>query len=209
MSSYKRIEIPDSQYTMLHGGDKHEVELPHGDLDLWMEWYADKECVVWLYFDNGLTMPYANGMRGHFNVKTSNALSVVITCAKSATVVTCVKCKNLAVVEQADWTPVEIVPPRRAELQISALVSEQVRRELENMGVLTDDKLEIGEEDNLEDDYDDEGFGPGFMEEEEPASPRAARGKVKDSPVSDAAAVVGDGIVPVPDAEPVASPAKP
>lgn len=170
MNSYKRIKLENAQYTMLSGGTKHEIELPHGDLDVWTEWYSDDDCVVWLYWDNGLQLPYGHGKRGHFNVKAAGLISLVLTTKKSATVVVAVKYKNLAVVEQADWTPVEITPPKPAELQLSALINERVRFELERMGVLgRDDKtLEVSEEDELGDDESDEGFGPGYMEEEEP-----------------------------------------
>lgn len=204
----QKVDAEDFDLVTLENG-KTEIDLPMGDLDIWAEWYADKECVVWIYFDTGLTLPYAQGMNGAFNVLTKNAISLVLTSAKSATVAVCVKTKNLAIKEQADWTPVEITPPRPAELQISALVSEQVRRELENMGVLTDDQLEVGDEDNLEDEDDDEGFGPGYMEEEElPPQPVRKKGAAgTSSPFGDAPADVstGDGST----AEPVPSPGPP
>jgi len=199
-STNKRIPLAEAQFTMLSGSDKHEVELPHGEIDIWCEWYSDKECVVWIYYDSGLTIPYASGMKGHFNVKTVGAISLVLACPKSATVVTCVKTKNLNPAQHMEWTPVEIIPPRPAEMQISALVNDQVRRELERLGVLTDDKLEIGEEDNLEDEDEDEGFGPGFMEEEEPLNPPPPRRKDKGKPA---------GGNPAPDVNPGSEPNNP
>lgn len=206
----KRQKIDAEDFTVL-SGDKHEIELPMGDLDIWAEWYSDKECVAWIYFDTGLTLPYATGQQGAFNVLTKNAISLVLTSAKSATVAVCVKSKNLAIKEQSDWTPVEIAPPRPGELQISALVSAQVRAELEKMGVLNDDTLEVDNEDNLEDEYDDEGFGPGYMEEEDlPPQPPGKKGTApKAAPLSNDAADLSPGHGSAAEPVPSSPPAKP
>lgn len=177
----KRQKLDPDQYVMLTGKTEYEVELAPGVLDLWVEWYANETVTVSLLYASGLRLPYAKEVKGHFNVQTLNCLSVILGCSKSTTVCICVAYKELSKRERSEWTPVEIVPPRPAELQLSALVSEQVRRQLERMGVM-EEKIEISEEDNLEEDIDDEGFGAGYMEEEEPAPPRKPKSAAEDKP---------------------------
>lgn len=183
MNTVKRQKIDPDQYTMFHGKETYEVEVPFAeDIDLWVDWLADRDVCVWLYYVSGKRIPYASGLKGHFNVQSSNVLSVVFQCTKSTTVLACVSYKDLARTDKLDYTPVAISPPPPAQLQLAALMDEAVTRRLQDMGVL---KIDVDDEDNLEDEDEDEGFGPGFMEEEEPRpkpfKPAAKPGSSNDS----------------------------
>lgn len=176
MSISKRVKLDPDQFTMFHGKETHEIEMPYAeDIDLWVEWFADRDVCVWLYFTSGKRVPFASALKGHFNVKTSNVLSVVLQSPKSATILACVSYKDLAVTDKLDYTPVEIAPPPPAQLQLSSLMDEAIRRRLSEMGI--PDKLEVTDEDNLEDEEDDEGFGEGYMEDEEPGPRKPASAK--------------------------------
>lgn len=166
MDTYRTLKLEPDQYTILHGSEKHEVEIPFAEaLDLWVEWKADRDVIVWLYFEDGKRVPYTNGLRGHFSIRTRGVISVVLVCTKSTTVAACVSWKDLAVTEKKDWTPVEIVPPSSAELKLS----QAVQRELARLGVYNESgTIDVSEEDNLEEDDEADEFGEGFMEAEVP-----------------------------------------
>lgn len=191
MDTYRTIKFSPDQYKELTGREKHEVDVPFAEhLDLWVDWKADRDVIVWLYFQDGMRMPYANGLRGQFSVRTHGVISVVIACTKSTHVALCVQYKDLAVKEKKDWTPVEIAPPPPAELKLQ----DAVRRELARLGVYSkdDELLEVSEEDNLEEEIDDEGFGAGYMEEETPKPVRLRTRKPAESPGRGGAAPGGD-----------------
>lgn len=202
-STYKTVKIDPEQYTMLHGKTQYEVELVPGVLDLWVEMYATEPVTVSLLYTGGLQLPYvAAQTHAQFSVRTLNVLSVILNCSKSCTVCVCVSWKDLAQREKSEWVKSVIVPPRPAELQLSSLIDAKVRAQLERMGVF-DEKLEISEEDNLEEDIDDEGFGVGYMEDEEP-KPRPKKEKAKSEPAASSgdAPDVSPGVKPDSDAGP-------
>src|SRR5262245_33725208 len=133
MDTYRTVKFSPDQYTMLSGSEKHEVEIPFAEhLDLWVDWKADRDVIVWLYFEDGKRMPYANGLKGQSSIRTGGVISVVLACTKSTTICACVQWKDLAVKEKKDWTPVEITPPASADLKLSAMV----QKELMRLGVL-------------------------------------------------------------------------
>lgn len=179
MISYKTIRVDPDQWTMLSGKSKHEVEIPFAekDLDLWIEWRASEELIVWLYFGDGKQMPYASGLAGHCSIRTRNVISVVLTSTKNSTIMVCVSYKDLNLNEsKTDWTPVQIIPPDPVQLKLA----DAVRRELARMGVLTDkdEAIDLEEEDNLEEDDEPDEFGAGYMPEEIPV-PRKKPGASK------------------------------
>lgn len=164
--SYKRQKIDPDQFVMLHGKEKHELELVPGVLDLWVQWYADRDVVVTLLYTDGKKIPYSNGLRGQFNVQTFNVLSILLECTKSTTVCVCVSYRDMAVKEKLDFTKLVIAPPAPAMLKLQHMVRTEVAK-------LTggDDTIEIGDEDNLEDEGEADDFGGGYMEDEEPLTP--------------------------------------
>lgn len=173
--SYKRNTLDEGQFTLL-SGPKHEVELVPGDLDLWVQWYCSHALTVWLYFQSGMRLPYSVASAGSFNVRVRDILSVVLETDKEATVCVGVSYKELAIADKLDYTPVEITPPRAAQLDLSSMLTSEVKRQLAAMGYIKPgDTLEVDDEDNLEEDDDDD-FGEGYMEEEQPV-PLPKRGK--------------------------------
>lgn len=188
MQSYKTIRLNPDDFILLSGKEKHEVELPYAEhMDLWIEWKADRDVHVWLFFTDGKRIPFANGLSGHASIRTQRLLSVVLECTKSTTVAFCGQWKDLAVTEKADWTPVEIVPPDPVQFKLG----QAVRVEMARMGLLTpgEDSIDVSEEDNLEDDFDEgEQFGEGYMEADEAVlekvAAKQARGKRATKPVA-------------------------
>lgn len=185
--SYKRQTFDHGQYTMLSGQERHEVELVPGDLDLWVEWYSPRDITVWLIFQSGVRVAYSNGLRGSFNVRVRDILSVVLETTKGNSLVVAVQYKELAVTDKLDYTPVVIDPPKGAQLDLSAIMRREVAEQLSRLGYVKEgEPLEIDEEDNLEEDDDDEGFGAGFMEDEVPVElPRRPRAGGKGDKASD------------------------
>lgn len=175
--SYKRIKLDPDHYEMLTGKDKHEIDLIPGVLDIWFQWYADRDVMVSLLFADGKKIPYANGLRGSFNVQSLNVLSILIECTKTTTVCVAGSYRDMAVKEKLDPTKLTITPPAPAMLRLQDMVRREVAR-------LTggDEEIEVNDEDNLEDDLeDDEGFGTGYMEDEEP-TPRKRPPKPSEKP---------------------------
>lgn len=163
MNHYRTIKFDPDQWVMLTGKDKYELELVPGWLDLWFEWRSTDDVTAWLYFVDGKRVPYASGRSGHFSVRTLNVLSVVLETLKRATTCVCISYRDLAKMEKGDPTKltVEVMPPAQLSLQ------ESVRRELIKLGV-TNDTIEVDDEDNLEDDIPEDEFGEGYMDPELP-----------------------------------------
>jgi len=184
MRTYKRETFEQGQYTLLSGAAKHEVELVPGDLDLWVDFYSDREVVCWLYFQSGLRVPYRRGYSCSFNLRLRDVLSVVLETEKTATVVIAAQYKELAVGDKLDYTPIVIDPPRAAQLDLSAVMRREVAEYLNKMGyVKPGETLTVDDEDNLEEEEDEEGFGPGYMEEEVPPT-APVRGRGRKSPTA-------------------------
>lgn len=179
MISSKRMKIDSGQFTLLSGKTKYEVEVPFAEhIDVWVEWKCDKEVTAWLYFANGITMPYAVATSGHFNVQTNDLLSIVLTTEKSATLCVAVSTKDLSKREKLDYTPVEIAPPAPGQLQLASVLTAEVRRQLAAMGVLKDTVIDVDEEDDLEDDLPEEDDqGEGYMDVEEPTLEKKKKAK--------------------------------
>jgi len=204
---YKRQTFDEGQFTLLSGSLKHEVELVPGDLDLWVEWFSDGLVTVWLLFQSGKRIPYSQAASGSFNLKVRDVISLILEVnTKSSTIAASVLMKELAIKDKLDYTPVEIAVPKKAQMDLSALMSAEVRKQLTAMGIAAPgDTLEVEDEDNLEEEIPDE-FGPGYMEDEEPlvTLPRRSKSRAKSDPPSDNAA---SGDTPPSDPEPGGGPA--
>lgn len=162
-------EIDPDQFTMLHGKDAYGIDVPDGDLDISIRWYADHNCIVWLNFDKlgEKSVPVLHGVSGNQVVRAKKVVSVEIATDKKATLCACVSYRELNRSDQLDYTPVEITPPPPAQLQMSHLVNEAVMRQLQSMGINPHQNLVVSDEDDLEDEDDDpDEFGPGFMEDD-------------------------------------------
>lgn len=181
MNHYRTKKLNADQFQSL-GGQKTEVELPKDSvIDLWVEWYCSSPVVVYLKYATGLDVPYATSASGFFSLRTVNLLSVLFVKPKDADGVGCVQFKDLAVKEKGDWTPVAIAPPPPLSVQLSSLIDNQVKAQLERMGVLNE-KIDISDEDNLEEDVDADEFGGGYMEEEEPTRKKKPKAKPQPEP---------------------------
>jgi len=181
--SYKRQKLNPSDFTILTGKDKHELELVPGTLDLWVQWYGDRDVMVSILYADGKRIPYMSGLRGSFNVQTPDVLSLLLECTKATTVAVCVSYKDMSIKEKLDPTPLVITPPAPGMLHLQDVVRAEIARITGG-----DDILEVDDEDNLEEDDEEDGFGPGFMEDEEvapesPAKKRKGRGASPDSDV--------------------------
>lgn len=177
MNTYRTLKLDAGQFTMLHGKERHEVELVPELVALWFEWYADRDVVVWLYYIDGKKIPYANGMRGSFSVRTKDVLSVVLECTKSTTICVCASYEDIMQKEKGDPTKLTVAIESQAELSLS----ENIRRELIRLGLRTE-TLEVDEdEDNLENDIPEDDFGEGYMEDEEPVIRKTGSKKPKDA----------------------------
>lgn len=155
---------------MLSGKKSYDLEVPAGPIDLWVDWLSDKFCQVWLHYASGMRVPIAEGLRNQINLRTEN-LSGVTVCTDDpkATLVVCCMIKDRKFGDAAEFEPAVISPPKPAELQMSLMVTRAVQRQLLSMG-LKEGTIDVDDEDDLEEDDDDEGFGPGFMEDDEPTS---------------------------------------
>lgn len=170
--TYKTVKFDPDQWMILTGKEKHELELVPGWLDVWVDWKADADVQVWLYFTDGKRVPYAGGKAGHFCVRTLNVLSVVLETLKRTTVSVCVSYQELSKKEKGDPTRITVQVPPPAVLSLQ----ESVRRELIKLG-LDHEQIEVDDEDNLEDDIPDEAdFGEGYMDAEfVPTVPRKGK----------------------------------
>jgi len=180
--TYKRIKLDPEKFQDLKGS-KIEVELPKDAvLALWVEWYCSSPVVVSLVYATGLVVPYAVDAQGSFALQTLNLLSVLFEKDGKSHGVGSVQVKDLAVREKGNWAPVEIAPPPPLTLQLSSLIDTQVKAQLERMGVVNE-KIDISDEDNLEEDVDQDEFGGGYMEDEEPTRKGKRKAKAADKPV--------------------------
>lgn len=178
MNTYRTLKLDADQFTMLHGKERHEIELVPNLVALWMEWYADKDVQVWLYYTDGKRIPYAHGLRGSFSVRTSDVLSVVLEATKTTTICVCASYEDVSQREKNDPTKLTVPITSTAELTLG----ENIRRELIKMG-LQGDTLEVDDdEDNLEDDIPEDDYGDGYMEDESPPPPTKASRKPKGAP---------------------------
>lgn len=197
MRSYKRNKFNVEDFQAL-SSQKTEVEMPKDSvIDLWVEWYCSSPVTVNLIFATGIVVPYATSLSGHFNLQTVNLLSVLfVKEKKDADGAACVQYKDMAVKEKGDWTPVEIAPPPPLSVQLATLIDTKVRDQLERMGVMQE-KIDVSEEDNLEEDIEDDEFGEGYMEDEEPIQkPKPRRKPAREPQPGDNGGSVNPGSVP-------------
>lgn len=195
MSTNKRIHLEADQWTLLSGKDKYSVDLPEGEIAVWCQWMCDADVQAWLIFQSGLRAPYFHGRSGHFDVRVKDCVAVELETLKRATLCVCVSCKSMHADDALDYTPVEITPPGPMQLPMSHVVTREVRRQLEAMGVPVHEPLEVDDEDDLEaEDFEGDEFGGEFMEPDPAPAPVADAGKrksaagvsVRDEPVPDA-----------------------
>jgi len=184
--TYRRREIDFDQYTLLSGKTKYTVEFPDvvDRRDIWCEWRSDKPVVVYLVTPGGTLFPYAVGTDGSFDVRVKDCAALEVQTDKTATVAMCISHRDVSRNDKLDFTPVAIAAPPPGELQLSHLLSNEVRKQLAMLGIATP-TLEVDEEDNLEDDYDEEDFVGGYQDaepDEAPAPlPKKVRGNTPDA----------------------------
>lgn len=174
MMHYKRQPFNPADWAVLEGKTLHEIEIPFAEeLDLWVDFRATDDVTLCLVFMDGKRIPYAHGSSGRFNLKTQGLISVQVLSSVKTLTALCMSWKDLWV-KESGFIPVVISPPSSAQIDLSVMMREEVRRQLEDRGIL---KLEVGDEDNLEEDESDEGFGTGYMEEDDAIVQQRRAGK--------------------------------
>lgn len=148
------------QFELLHGKQKYSTDLVGEELAIYVCWKAVGDVTVWLRYPE-IVIPYQVGRSGEFTIHTKYCVEVIFETDKANTVCAVVKQKDLKRLDQLDYTPVEIHPPRPINMALTDMVAMETRKQLLAMGVDPDSGIDI-EPDDL--DEEDDGFGEGFME---------------------------------------------
>lgn len=164
----QRYEIDPDQMTLMCGKESYVVDLPDGDYDIHLRWWADGNVVCWFNFDDARSVPVLDGKRADQTLRAKALRTVELSCEKKTTVCAMISYKDLNRADMLDYTPVEITPPPPGQIQLSHLISQAVQEQLIAMGVPTTAALQLDEDDNLEvDDEEADEFGSGYMEDED------------------------------------------
>ena len=148
------------------GKDKYVVDLEGAEeLSIHIRFHSLEELTVWLQYPE-LLVPYKADKSLDLLIKTRYCTGVIFTCSKKNSFVASVSTKDSRRLEDLDYTPVEIAPPRPIDMALTGMVQQELHKQMLAMGIdpsqveVDDEDLEFGEE-------PDE-FGEGFMETDDP-----------------------------------------
>lgn len=172
----RRNDLVFDQYTMI-GGGKHEFAISTKDAVLNMpevefEIYGDTEVTVYFHIEvegkDPLRVPFET-KRTHiyekWRVKGLTKIEVVV--PKGGTATVCCSFQDVRE-DTLDYTPVEIILPKRPDQDLIKMVNLAVSSALAQRGIKEPLDLDAEGSDFDVADDDDDDFGPGAMEFDEP-----------------------------------------
>lgn len=167
-----RKEIDFDQYELMSGKSEYVWDVPDGDMDVRIEIRAASEMSVWFEVRNADGVlevhPFFSGCCFRETLRIKNLARVFVRTDKKNTLSALVSYRPVHNAENLDYTPALIAAPLNTQLQLSNLVSREIARHMERLGINSNETIE--DEDDYEFDDDDDDFEGGYMEQE-PSTP--------------------------------------
>lgn len=164
----RKETIDPKEWTYASGKTSYSYDLS-GNVDLVVHIMASDDVCVGLDTKHGY-LPIYRGSRGRVSVRVRDVTGLRIDAPRTARIAHRVEVRDLMKgTTLSDYRPVRLTPPAPVPIELKSLVRNAIASQLASQGVQT---IDIDEDDDLSLDVpDQDDFGPGWMDEDEPFNP--------------------------------------